>query len=146
MRGKATVAVPWARPEDAEGVLQRLAWLGQPFEGPSTHGTRIICPCEYELDDRPLIRQRAWLALLGKGTGGQIPLRIEAVLFQEIRGQQSRLGRAATPEGHTLPLQVWQGGDARVAPGEQLGADVDVDITHRHDATGIVQALFDVDI
>jgi len=55
MRGKATVAVPWARPEDAEGVLQRLAWLGQPFECPSTHGTRIIFPCEHELDDRPLV-------------------------------------------------------------------------------------------
>src|SRR5712692_5214687 len=105
MRGKATVAVPWARPEDAEGVLHWLAVLGQPFECPSTHGTRIIFPFEHELDDRPLIRQRTRLAVLGKGTGGHIPLRIEAVLFQEIRGQQSRLGRAATPEGHTLPLQ-----------------------------------------
>jgi hypothetical protein len=27
-----------------------------------------------------------------------------------------------------------------------LGAEVDVDIPHRHDATGIVQALFDVDV
>src|SRR5262249_57575870 len=51
MRGKATVAVPWARPEDAEGVLHRLAVLGQPFECPSTHGTRIIFPFEHELDD-----------------------------------------------------------------------------------------------
>src|SRR5207247_2073951 len=87
MRGKATVTVPWARPEDAEGVLQRLAWRGQPFECPSTHGTRIIVPFAHELDDRPLIRQRTRLALLGKGTGGQIPLRIEAMLFQEIIGQ-----------------------------------------------------------
>src|SRR5262249_2812197 len=84
MRGKTTVTVPWARPDDAEGVLQRLAWRRQSFECPSTHGTRIIGPCAHELDDRPLLRQRTRLALLGKGTGGQIPLRIEAMLFQEI--------------------------------------------------------------
>src|SRR5438093_3040983 len=118
MRGKATVAVPGARPEDTEGVLHRLAWLSQPFECPSTHGTRIIVPFEHERDDSPLIRQRTRLAILGKGTGGHISLRIEAVLFQEIIGQQSRLRRAATPESHALPLQVCQGGDARVAPGE----------------------------
>ena len=72
--GKATVAVPWARPEDAERVLQRLALLGPPFECPSTHGTRLIVPCAHELDDRLLIRQQTRLAILGKGTGGQIPL------------------------------------------------------------------------
>ena len=68
------------------------------------------------------------------------------MLFQEIVGQQSCLGRAATPEGHALPLEVCHGGDARVALGDQLGAEVDVDIPHCDDATGIVQALFDVDV
>ena len=146
MRGKAAVAVPWARPEDAEGFLDRLALLAQHFEGPSTHGARIVGAFEHEIDHGSFIGERTRLAILGKRAGGQIPLRIEPLLFQEVIGQQSRLRRAATAEGHAPALQVFQCGDARVAAGEELGGEVDVDITHGHDPAGVVQTLFDVDV
>ena len=126
--------------------MNRLALLGQHFKRPSTHGTRVIFPFEHQLDDRPLLRQRTGLAILGKGAGGQIPLRIEPLLFQEVIGQQTGLRRAATAEGDTLSLQVCQRGNAGVAAGDKLGGEVDVDITHRHDPARIVQALFDLDV
>jgi hypothetical protein len=107
---------------------------------PSTHGTRITGPFMHELDDGGLIGKRRGLRSSENVQAAKMPLPIEAVLLQAIIGEQTCLCRSATAEGGPPPLQVCKRGDARVAAYDKLGGKVDVDITHRHDSAGIVQA------
>jgi hypothetical protein len=126
--------------------MRRLAWLAQRLDRAPTHGARIVFPFEHQVDDGPFVREGTRLAVLGKRAGGQVLLRVKALLFQEVIGQQAGLGRAAAAEGQALALQVLQRRDARVAAAEEFGGEVDVDVTHGHDPAGVVEALRDLDV